>query len=189
MENAVLYATLACPFAHRAMLALALRPCTDIVVNATVPTNNALGQIDRLGLTDGDPLQLYSTETPAPTAEMLRKRKAVYVSEVTESGETPALQLRCGTVVVESEIVSEHIDNVSTAPGPRLVPVDDPVLASKVPSPAPTPPTLPTMSLPIPRTPGCFYCWSSGDRGSWKNVVPNWIEGRCEGESASVVRS
>ena len=62
---------------------------------------------------------------------MLRKRKELYVSEVTESGETPALRLACGTVLVESEIVSEHIDSVSTAPGPRLVPAD-PVLASKV---------------------------------------------------------
>ena len=131
MKMPMLYATIACPFAHRAMLALALRPCKDIVVNATVPTGNALGQLEHLGLPAGDPLQLYSTEAPMPTVEMLRKRKELYVSEVTSSGETPVLRLPCGTVLVESEIVSEYIDSVSTAPGPRLVPAD-PVLASKV---------------------------------------------------------
>ena len=39
----VLYATLACPYAHRAVLALALRPCPRIVVDPAVPTKNNLG--------------------------------------------------------------------------------------------------------------------------------------------------
>lgn len=125
MATGVLYATIACPYAHRALLALALRPVPGFALNSTVPTKNQLGFLDNIGR---DPMGILTGE--ASVAE-LHDRKAWYNREILASGETPALQLSSGEVVSESEIVAEYIDAVSCADKPRLVPFD-PVLAARV---------------------------------------------------------
>jgi glutathione S-transferase len=129
--DGILYATLACPYAHRALLALALRPVPGIEVRLGVPTLNQLNYLDNLGTGNlgGDPLSSFSSESVAE----LHTRKDQYKRDVIASGETPALQLAGSSgVVYESEIVCEFLDAASTADGPhRLVPAD-PLLASRV---------------------------------------------------------
>lgn len=124
MATGVLYATLACPYAHRAMLALALRPVAGISVNSSVPTKNQLGFLDNVGL---DPMGILTGEP----VDKLRDRKAWYIREILASGESPALQLSSGEVLSESEIVCEYIDSVSGADKPRLMPLD-PLMAARV---------------------------------------------------------
>jgi glutathione S-transferase len=132
--DATLYATLACPYAHRAMLALALRPVPGIKLKVGVPTLNQLNYLDNLGVGNlgGDPLSSFTGE-PGTTVADLHSRKENYKRNVIASGETPALKFSgSGEVVYESEIVCEFLDASSTADGPhKLVPVD-PLLASRM---------------------------------------------------------
>ena len=121
----VLYSNLACPYAHRATLALALRPLPCDV--HPVPTTNQFGTIDRLGVAAGDPVGMFADMT----AEELHARKDAYRSDVNPSGEVPALRLPSGEVLRESEIVAEYLDAVSEADTPRLVPAE-PLLACRM---------------------------------------------------------
>ena len=129
-----LYATMACPFAHRAMLALALRPVPELALQTSVPTTNQLTWISNLGIKEGDHLSSFATEVrnSGTTPEQLAERKAHYNKTVVASGETPALKLASGETVEESEIISEFIDSVSTdATNPPLIPAC-PLQASRV---------------------------------------------------------
>ena len=90
----------------------------------TVPTTNQFGVIDVLGVEAGDVLGSYEGRT----AEELHQYKEEYKRTVNASGEVPSLQLPCGAVVVESEIVSEYMDAATKR---ELVP-SDPATAARV---------------------------------------------------------
>jgi len=120
--SAVLYGNLACPYAHRAAFALNL--CDFRCTLQTVPTTNQFGVIDVLGVEAGDVLGSYEGRT----AEELHQYKEEYKRTVNTSGEVPSLQLPCGAVVVESEIVSEYMDAATKR---ELVP-SDPATAARV---------------------------------------------------------
>lgn len=95
-----------------------------------ITTTNQFITIDKLGLPRGDALGMW-TARGAVVSE-LHSRKDAFTREINPSGEVPALVLGCGTVLVESEIVCEYVDAVSTRTSTaRLIPTD-PVAAARV---------------------------------------------------------
>lgn len=131
---AVLYSTMACPYAHRAMLTLELRPVPHLQHDATsITTTNQFSVADKVGLGGGNDLGMLGMHAGKTVAEM-HARKDAFVRDVNASGEVPSLLLPSGAVVRESEVVCEYIDAVSdTGKGghPRLMP-EDPLAAARV---------------------------------------------------------
>ena len=116
-----LFATMACPYAHRAMLALALRPLHRVRLQL-IPTTNQFKVIDRLGLAPGDRTGMLGMYQDC-TVDELQSRKEAFRG-INPTGEVPTLLLPSGDVVRESEIVSEYIDAVADRESLRLVPTD-----------------------------------------------------------------
>ena len=126
-----LYSSMACPYAHRAMLTIELRPVKSLHHDRTsTTTTNQFTIADKLGLDCGDALGMLGMHAGKTVAEM-RERKEAFKRDVNPTGEVPSLLLASGSVVAESEIVCEYIDAVSDATTPRLVPAE-PLAAARV---------------------------------------------------------
>jgi len=123
-----LYTNMACPYAHRAMLALELRPVPHLQ-HELICTTNQFNVIDRLGLKASDELGMLSMFS-GKSAEELHAKKDAF-KRINPSGEVPTLQLASGSIVRESEIVAEFLDATSDAAGQRLVP-EHPLAAARV---------------------------------------------------------
>ena len=121
-----LYTTMACPYAHRAMLAIELRPIPG-VKRELITTTNQFTTINKQGLPRGDALEMFAEAS----VEGLQQKKEAYKRDVNPSGEVPSLLLPTCDVVSESEIVCEYIDAVSERDSPRLMP-SDPLAAARV---------------------------------------------------------
>eukprot|EP00930_Biecheleria_cincta_P071098 TRINITY_DN58647_c0_g1_i1.p1 TRINITY_DN58647_c0_g1~~TRINITY_DN58647_c0_g1_i1.p1 ORF type:complete len:305 (-),score=38.84 TRINITY_DN58647_c0_g1_i1:163-1032(-) len=122
-SEAILFSNMACPYAHRAMFALKLRP--SVVKEQFIPTSNQLWSIEKVGMS-ADVLGMFPGKSPVD----LQHLKAQYKASVNKSGEVPSLQVG-STVIRESEIVCEYLDSVSESKSHSLVP-KDPLLASRV---------------------------------------------------------
>mmetsp|Transcript_77108 Transcript_77108/g.208262 ORF Transcript_77108/g.208262 Transcript_77108/m.208262 type:complete len:290 (+) Transcript_77108:105-974(+) len=125
-----LYATMACPYAHRALLALELRPVRNLHKDTSIATTNQFIVMDRLGMQRGDELGMLAMHTGTTAAE-LHARKEAFKRDVNPTGEVPVLLLASGSVVRESEVVCEYLDAVSERKSPSLVPAD-PLAAARV---------------------------------------------------------
>jgi hypothetical protein len=122
-----IYATMACPYAHRVLLSLALRPIKGSTIVTSMPTLNQLLFVQNWGPVRGD---LMGNLGGRSHAELVAAKEN-YKERVISSGVTPALDTPSG-VLYESDVLCEYIDAASTATdGPRLLPAD-PFLASKV---------------------------------------------------------
>eukprot|EP00325_Prymnesiales_sp_UTEX-LB-985_P004776 CAMPEP_0174705478 /NCGR_PEP_ID=MMETSP1094-20130205/8690_1 /TAXON_ID=156173 /ORGANISM="Chrysochromulina brevifilum, Strain UTEX LB 985" /LENGTH=292 /DNA_ID=CAMNT_0015903649 /DNA_START=77 /DNA_END=955 /DNA_ORIENTATION=+ len=122
---------MACPYAHRAMLALELRPVRSLKQDSTsITTTNQFMVINKLGLKPEHDLGMLAMHADK-TVDVLHMRKDAYKRDVNPSGEVPSLLLASGDVVCESEIVCEYLDAVSEQDSPRLVPAD-PLAAARV---------------------------------------------------------
>ena len=126
-----LYSTMACPYAHRAMLALELRPVRHLCHDSTsITTANQLSVVDRIGLSPGDTLGMLGMHA-GKTADIMHARKEAFKRDVNPTGEVPSLLLASGSVVCESEIVCEYLDATSDSDSPRLMPAE-PLAAARV---------------------------------------------------------
>ncbi|CAE8657024.1 unnamed protein product, partial [Polarella glacialis] len=121
--SATFFTNICCPYAHRAMLALELRPARAALRSVNVPLTSQFGTLDKWGVVKADLLDMFVGKS--------LEDKAEFKSSVNPSGEVPALRLATGEVVAESEIVAEYFDATSESSSHKLVPVD-PLAASRV---------------------------------------------------------
>lgn len=120
------FTNLVCPFAHRAALTLRLRPMLVEPEWRFVPLSKQMMVAEHDGV---EAVQFGGMFRESGSLEELQAIREQYVRDVNSAGEVPALQLPTGEVIVESEILAEYIDSISTAEGPRLVPSDPLVCA------------------------------------------------------------
>jgi len=126
-KKTVLYTTIACPYAHRAMLAAELRPPATPLKYEYVVTTNQFGVMDQLGVESGDFMGMFAGCSLAE----LRDHKERYKQLVNPTGEVPTLELPGGDCVYESEIIAEYLDQVCPQASTPLVP-RDPLLAARM---------------------------------------------------------
>lgn len=122
LANAKLYTNPACPFAHRAIFALALckRECEFVFV----PTANQTLVAERAGMEAVPLLEPFE----GMSAQDFIALKDWYKQDINATGEVPTLATSRGDLIMESEIVAEFVD-FTTSGG--LMP-QDPVVSSRV---------------------------------------------------------
>jgi hypothetical protein len=76
-----LYTTMACPYAHRAMLAFELRPVRVMHDRTTITTTNQFVVADRIGLGRGDELGMLGMHAGKTVAEM-QERKETFKRDI-----------------------------------------------------------------------------------------------------------
>ena len=108
------------------MFARALRPVE--VETHYVPYARQVEFAEKLGV---DAIQGGSQPFKGKTVEEIKAIRQEYVQKINPSGEVPSLRTADGTVIVESEILAEYFDMVSSNSKTKLVPAD-PVKASQV---------------------------------------------------------
>lgn len=125
-----LYATPACPFARRGMIAAAEKGLK--VTNFTIPLK---GQIARLQANGLDAVSSAKAYWPGKTAEEIVKIKEDYKRDINATGEVPTVVIRhpdgSADIITEADVASEFLDDYAPDSGVSLMP-SDPVARARV---------------------------------------------------------